>query len=251
MTALHELDGRVLSGLQEAFRSKIAEEIIRGNEAFAAGTIEPFRGYDPDRLGKGVLVIAELNQESADEIHRRVSGPLRNLAEEYGIQLAIPDDGLFPPHITVQQILMPEQDTQQFINDAVPPLAEQVWCLQGAVIKLDTLVLSGQRAIVCVSNPTPAVSGILRARDGISGIAGRLGGVLKTDPCIIHTSVGRISEVTNPTELPALARSTYHQIGQPLCKEPIEARIKGVFVGSGLDYARKTGIPFNRSRRRE
>ncbi len=252
MASLHEFPSLtgVVDGtprdldLTTVFARRIQAERALGLAQYRSGSVIPFAGYDYASLIRKIVVSAEFDEPSRDEIATTVTQPLAHLAHAHGFELGIPGEMLLPSHVTLQIIEYDsDQDMQGNLGKISPYLESSASVMEGLVIPFNSLVLTGTRMILCMGNPAGtdetvrAYNGIEQSRWAVRHVnSGE--GLLRTDSDIVHTSIGRVTRIDEPNFLSFVAEAN-HSIGARLSFSPVRAKVASIFVGSGVQQISK------------
>ena len=240
------------------FQPKVVQNTASGLVAYGNGEVSIWPGFNHELFSRKITILAEFDERSADEIKRRVTKPLQDLATKYGITLSSAMNGDLPPHLTVQFPHFPEgiesegkdkglvtEKTQEIVG----AIADDSQSLVGSIVPFDRLVLAGSQIYMCIGRPTKDEKtfkqywDMLEAREKINAVLDRESALEnpKYDD-IIHSVIGRITAINDdvdPRKLSEFAAEAYTTVGQDLAETPISARIGSIYVGPINDYVNR------------
>ncbi len=259
---IHDYDAFMAT--DEAVKAKLERNQDTGVEAYMAGIVPPFDGFDRDYFNRSFNTSLELDFTSKSAIQERVVDPLSEIAEKNRVKLLVVGGSNEQSHITLQTgRYMGGMDTDQ-IKDHQAQIRND-WrvrrvesALQGRVIEMDRLVFDGRGNIfLCASGVVPETQ---KARETIKKLLQRstqTGNVLYSPrksindldqtellglvdfSDITHSGVARIDSNIAPDQLRAFYAET-RELRNGIKADPIQVTVAGMYVGTSFDFVNKT-----------
>lgn len=235
-----------VTGLNNAIKGKVTKNTANGLDTYRVGIKEGWQGFPGEVFDRKITILSEFDEATADAVRERISLPIKDIAQKHGIKTSIPGVNDLPPHVT---LLFPhyaegtDPETIARNNELLlPQLKEATEGLEGSAVPFDRLVAAGPMIYMCVGDPTRSEASFgsfwdLTTKRQKSTAVFNASPVAMENPSyddIIHSVVARIVGV-RPGNLEAFAEEVYKKIAEPLHRDPIEAVIGSVYIGSGAD----------------
>lgn len=260
----------IMAQTASEYNLKLEKNINDGKNKLASGEWKPFSGFGYE--GMKDLEVAQLvmDQKTREEIQTRVSTPLRNLADKYGVGVIFAGQEDQNPHVTldVAKLNIPDPEVRKKVVDGLhsdvnpdaaksgypfpPRLSMLGEIMVGKTFNLDQLVIGAPNSYICSSEVDETQVSPRRFREAIEKIWERVGKTLGEGQGtfgklyasyfdIFHVSAMRfVRNDTDPQKMEAFLEEAYETVGKDLKNRPITATVETVrFVNAAEDLYRE------------